>query len=149
MNFTEFSLDRLDRCSSRLDARLQRMEKEWEEETETDEERKKNQFRGAIALSLRRIRVYGKARYSQTRRYSQIQNGLARPFNRTREGGFCTLAFNKYRKPHSLVWLNGESVLYLAVSAYLTVSGFSVHPMRTLLDLVYKMAILAFTHLFQ
>ncbi len=39
--------------------------------------------------------VYGKARYSQIRRYSQIQNGLARPFNRTREGGFCTLAFNK------------------------------------------------------
>ncbi len=39
--------------------------------------------------------VYGKARYSQIRRYSQIQNGLARPFNRTREGGFCTLAFNE------------------------------------------------------
>ncbi len=34
------------------------------------------------------ISVYGKARYSQIRRYSQIQNGLARPFNRTREGGF-------------------------------------------------------------
>ncbi len=32
--------------------------------------------------------VYGKARYSQIRRYSQIQNGLARSFKRTREGGF-------------------------------------------------------------
>ncbi len=56
------------------------------------------------------FRVYGKARYSQIRRYSQIQNGLARAVfyfeggitvlastvNRTRKGGFLyTLAYKE------------------------------------------------------
>ena len=61
-------------------------------------------------VHVRRRGVYGKARYSQIRRCSQIQNGLARAVfyfeggitvlastvNRTREGGFLyTLAYKE------------------------------------------------------
>ncbi len=55
-------------------------------------------------------------------------NTLASSFKQTSECGFLYLLNARVQKPPSRVRLNGESVLYLAESAYLTVSGFSVHP---------------------